>query len=142
MIREFNKSDMRAVMEIWLATNVQAHKFIFEEYWMGQYFVIKAILPNMDAYVCENIATNEIMGLIFIENDFLAGICVKEEYQSMGIGKQLLDHAKSIKSNLVTKVYTINSRAVDFFLREQFSIGDETTNIETGNQELTLTWHN
>lgn len=52
----------------------------------------------------------------------------------------MLDYAKGIKSHLVTKVYTKNTRAVDFFIREQFSIGEEKTNIETEQQELTLTW--
>ena len=140
MIREFRQDDMAAAMEIWIATNAKAHNFIFEEYWFGQYFVIKVCLPNMDAYVYEDDATNEILGSIFIENDFLVGICVKDEHQSKGIGKQMLDYAKGIKPHLVTKVYTKNTRAVDFFLREQFSIGEETTNIETEAQELTLRW--
>lgn len=141
MIREFRQDDMVAAMEIWIATNAKAHNFIFEEYWLGQYFVIKVCLPNMDAYVYEDDTTNEILGSIFIENDFLVGICVKDEHQSKGIGKQMLDYAKGIKPHLVTKVYTKNTRAVDFFLREQFSIGKETTNIETEAQELTLRWH-
>ncbi|MBR5299596.1 MAG: GNAT family N-acetyltransferase [Bacteroidales bacterium] len=140
-IREFRKGDIETVMQIWLQTNVQTHDFISEHFWLSQYFKVKTVLPDTEVYVFENIATNEIMGFIGLDNNYIAGLFVKDECQSNGVGKQLVDYAKNIKSDLVLKAYTKNPRAINFYLREQFSIGDETTDIQTGEKELTLTWH-
>lgn len=35
MIRKFNESDLKDVLDIWLEGNVQAHPFIPESFWKG-----------------------------------------------------------------------------------------------------------
>jgi putative acetyltransferase len=140
MIRTFRESDLSAVMEIWLDTNIKAHNFISKEYWTSNYEMVKEILPKAEIYVYEDDATNLIDGFIGLTDSYIAGLFVKETAQSKGIGKQLLDHVKSIKSNMSLSVYQENIRAVHFYQREQFQIQSENIYDNTNEKELIMIW--
>ena len=45
MIRKCVDSDIDAVMQIWLNTNIQAHSFISPDYWKNNFDVVKEMLP-------------------------------------------------------------------------------------------------
>lgn len=140
MIRTFRESDLSTVMEIWLDTNIKAHNFISKEYWTSNYEMVKEILPKAEIYVYEDDATNLIEGFIGLTDSYIAGLFVKETAQSKGIGKQLLDHVKSMKSNMKLSVYQENIRAVHFYQREQFQIQSEIIDDNTNEKELIMTW--
>lgn len=140
MIRTFRKSDLSAVMKIWLDTNIKVHNFISKEYWTSNYEMVKEILPKAEIYVYEDDATNLIDGFIGLTDSYIEGLFVKETAQSKGIGKQLLDHVKSIKSNMSLSVYQKNIRAVHFYQREQFQIQSENIDDNTNEKELIMTW--
>ena len=140
MIRTFRESDLSTVMEIWLDTNIKAHNFISKEYWTSNYEMVKEILPKAEIYVYEDDATNLIDGFIGLTDSYIAGLFVKETAQSKGIGKQLLDHVKSMKSNMKLSVYQENIRAVHFYQREQFQIQSEIIDDNTNEKELIMTW--
>lgn len=140
MIRTFRESDLSTVMEIWLDTNIKAHSFISKEYWTSNYEMVKEILPKAEIYVYEDDATNLIDGFIGLTDSYIAGLFVKETAQSKGIGKQLLDHVKSMKSNMKLSVYQENIRAVHFYQREQFQIQSESIDDNTNEKELIMTW--
>lgn len=140
MIRRFKECDLSEVMKIWLDTNIKAHNFIPEEYWKSNYEMVKDILPQAEIYVHEDDATNLINGFIGLIDSYIAGIFVKDNAQSKGIGKQLLDYAKSIKSEMSLSVYKENIRAVHFYLREQFQIQSENIDDSTKEKEFIMTW--
>ena len=141
MIRRFKECDLSEVMKIWLDTNIKAHNFIPEEYWKSNYEMVKDILPQAEIYVHEDDATNLINGFIGLIDSYIAGIFVKDNAQSKGIGKQLLDYAKSIKSEMSLSVYKENIRAVHFYLREQFQIQSENIDDSTKEKECIMTWN-
>ena len=58
--------------------------------------------------------------------------------QSKGIGKQLLNYAKGIKSNMRLNVYKKNIRAIQFYQREQFVIRTENTDDNTNEKEFVM----
>ena len=140
MIRTFRESDLSAVMKIWLDTNIKAHNFISKEYWTSNYEMVKEILPKAEIYVYEDYATNLINGFIGLTDSYIVGLFVKETAQSKGIGKQLLDHVKSIKFNMSLSVYQENIRAVHFYQREEFQIQSENIDVNTNEKELIMTW--
>mgnify|MGYP004508135797 FL=1 len=140
MIRTFRESDLSAVMKIWLDTNIKAHNFISKEYWTSNYEMVKEILPKAEIYVYEDYATNLINGFIGLTDSYIVGLFVKETAQSKGIGKQLLDHVKSIKFNMSLSVYQENIRAVHFYQREEFQIQSENIDDNTNEKELIMTW--
>lgn len=134
------KSDLSAVMKIWLDTNIKSHNFVSKEYWTSNYEMVKEILPKSEIYVYEEDDTNLIDGFIGLLDSYLAGLFVKDTDQSKGIGKQLLDYAKSIKSEMTLSVYQKNIRAVHFYQREQFQIQSENIDDNTNEKEFIMIW--
>ena len=53
MIRKYQKSDLDALMQIWLEGNLDAHHFIDPSYWHDNYELVKKELPNAQLYVDE-----------------------------------------------------------------------------------------
>jgi GNAT superfamily N-acetyltransferase len=98
MIRKLQKTDINQVSHIWLNTNLKAHFFIPEQYWISNYEFVKEMLPQSEVYVYEN--NNKIQGFIGLKDDYIEGIFVADEMQSHGIGKKLLDYIKNKKAKL------------------------------------------
>ena len=51
MIRKYQKSDLEAVMQIWLEGNLDAHDFIDPSYWHDNYELVKKRVAECSA-VC------------------------------------------------------------------------------------------
>ena len=141
MIRQYAKCDVDAVMQIWLDTNLQAHNFISPNYWRNNYAIVRELLPHAEIYVHENDDTNQIDGFIGLNDNYIEGLFVKEIIQSMGVGKQLLNYVKKEKIILSLSVYKKNTKAVHFYLRENFRIQSEHTDGNTGETEFLMTWN-
>lgn len=120
MIRKLQKSDIDRVADIWLKTNLSAHSFIHEQYWKSNFEAVKEMLPQAEVYVYESV--REIHGFIGLCENHIEGIFVCSEAQSHGIGKLLLDYIKSKNNELSLNVYQKNTRAINFYKREDFEI--------------------
>lgn len=140
MIRKMEEKDIPDVLQIWLETNIRAHNFIEKEYWTGNYEMVKQILPEAEVYVYEDEKNGQIVGFIGMNNQYVEGLFVKESAQSRGIGKQLLDYAKSRKTELRLGVYQKNVRAMRFYLRENFLIQAEEMDKDTNEKEYIMGW--
>lgn len=138
MIRKLEESDRNRVADIWLDTNIEAHSFISAQYWHNNFESVKEALGQAEVYIYEN--ENQIYGFIGLNNEYIAGIFICDQVQSIGIGKQLLDFAKGIKNQLNLSVYKKNTRAVKFYLRENFEIQCENIDENTGEKEYFMTW--
>lgn len=138
MIRELQKKDIDEVAEIWLATNISAHEFVSAQYWKDNYEMVKEMFVQAEMYVYED--EQGIQGFVGLSDDYIAGIFVREEVQSKGIGKQLLDYVKTIKKQLELSVYEKNVRAVKFYEREGFVIQSTGIDSDTGEKEYTMGW--
>ena len=140
MIRKLEEPNLDAVMKIWLDTNIKTHDFISAEYWLGNYEMVKSLLPEAEVYVYEDDATEEIVGFIGLMDTFVAGLFVKDGMQSKGIGKQLVDYAKDKKERLSLTVYQKNERAIRFYKREQFVNTGEKPDEKNSKVEYMMVW--
>lgn len=138
MIRRFTNADIDKVADIWLDTNIKAHSFIPAEYWQNHFEIVKEMFMQAEIYVYED--SDRILGFIGMDNNYIAGIFVSAESQSKGIGKQLLDYVKAIKPKLSLNVYQKNTRAVQFYQREAFSILSENIDEDTNEIEYKMLW--
>ena len=138
MIRKLQKADINRVADIWLTTNLTAHFFISEQYWISNYEFVKEMLPQAEVYVYED--DKMIQGFIGINDEYIEGIFVSDEMQSRGIGKILLDYIKDKKDRLQLKVYQKNVRAMSFYQREGFTIQSESMDEFTREKEYVMNW--
>lgn len=138
MIRKFQKADTKQVMQIWLNGNIDTHPFIPKEYWESNFEMVQEQLVQAEVYVYES--GESIQGFIGIAGHYIAGIFVDKRCRSCGIGRQLLTHVKQIYPNLTLGVYQKNSRAINFYLREGFSVLSEQTDEDTEEVEYTMGW--
>ena len=140
MIRKFEARDLAAVMQIWLHGNLDAHAFIPVSFWTGHFEIVRDMLPQAELYVHENEATRQIDGFIGLTENHIEGIFVVKSARSKGIGKALLEYAKSRKPRLDLSVYQKNERALAFYRREQFVVQSEGIDGDTNEAEIQMLW--
>lgn len=139
MIRRMRAGELDRVVAIWFKTNTKAHDFIPESYWENHVSGVREAISEAEVYVYEN-EEKEIDGFIGLTGNYIAGLFVREEMQSGGIGRQLLVAAQKRKDNLQLHVYRKNRRAVSFYQRAGFRIGAEQIDENTGEEEYQMVW--
>ena len=127
-------------MQIWLHGNLDAHAFIAASFWTEHFEMVHDLLPQAELYVHENENTGQIDGFIGLTENHIEGIFVAKAARSKGIGKALLDYAKSRKPCLTLGVYQKNERALAFYQREQFVVHSEGIDEDTNEAEIQMLW--
>ena len=140
MVRKFETQDLDTVMQIWLHGNLNAHAFIPASFWEAHFEMVRDMLPQAELYVHENEATRQIDGFIGLTENHIEGIFVAKAARSKGIGKALLDYAKSRKPCLTLSVCQKNQRALAFYRREQFVVQSEGIDEDTNEAEIQMLW--
>ena len=140
MIRKFESRDLDAVMQIWLHGNLNAHAFIAASFWTEHFEMVRDLLPQAELYVHEDAGTRQIDGFIGLTENHIEGIFVAESARSKGVGKSLLEYAKSCKPCLTLSVYQKNERALAFYRREQFVVQSEGIDGDTNEAEIQMLW--
>ena len=140
MIRKFETQDLGTVMQIWLHGNLNAHAFIAASFWRGHFEMVRDLLLQAELYVHENEAPRQIDGFIGLTENHIEGIFVAKAARSKGIGKALLDYAKSRRPRLDLSVYQKNERALAFYRHEQFVVQSEGIDEDTNEAEIQMLW--
>ena len=140
MIRKFETQDLGTVMQIWLQANLDAHAFIPASFWTDHFETVRDMLPQAELYVHEDKDTQQIDGFIGLTENHIEGIFVAESARSKGVGKSLLEYAKSCKPYLTLSVYQKNERALAFYRREKFVVQSEGIDEDTNEAEIQMFW--
>lgn len=140
MIRKFESRNLDAVMQIWLHSNLDAHAFIAASFWTEHFEMVRDLLPQAELYVHEDASTRQIDGFIGLTENHIEGIFVAKAARSKGIGKALLDYAKSRRPRLTLGVYQKNERALAFYRREQFVVQSEGIDEDTNEADIQMLW--
>jgi len=137
MIRPRTDRDIEAILDIWLKASIKAHDFVPDEFWEAQVEDMRTLyIPASETFVFEQNA--DVVGFYSLHGDTLAAIFVLPELQGQGIGKQLLDHAKTQKPTLSLSVYTENEASCGFYLSQGFKTVSEQIDEHTGCPEYTM----
>lgn len=134
----FDARDLDQVMELWLNGNIEAHDFIPRNYWESNAPMVREQLLQAEIYVYET--DGKILGFVGLQGDYLAGIFVDRHARSMGIGGQLIHYVQKIRRTLTLNAYRKNQRAMEFYLREGFSVLSEDIDEATGETDIVLSW--
>ncbi|MBZ9637583.1 N-acetyltransferase [Clostridium sp. FP1] len=140
MIKQLENFEMEEVMDIWLKTNITAHSFIPEKYWIDNYTIVKnEYMPNSTTFIYKE--DNIIKAFISImNNSFIGALFVLQDYQGQGIGRRLLEYCKVLYSSLELGVYIENISAVKVYKHCGFVVKTEQLNEDSGLLEYTMFW--
>jgi putative acetyltransferase len=137
MIRAFEPSDMKDVLDIWLRASIEAHSFIRREFWESKIEDMeKTYIPASDTYVF--IEGEVIKGFFSLCGDTLAAMFVSPDYQGNGIGQRLMGKATSVRDKLSLAVYQENSKGIDFYRKCGFITIREQVDEHTGQVEILM----
>lgn len=140
MIKKINTItpvELEEIMKIWLTANCEAHPFISESYWQENFAFVREQLPKADLYVYSE--NNKIIAFLGLNEHYIAGIFVRNDYRSKGIGQKLLNEVKRTHDTLSLSVYAKNQNAVKFYEKQGFKQLNQQTD-DTGELEYQLVW--
>lgn len=139
-IRKYRENEIEDIVELWYEVSIKAHDFISDDYWeAGKVEMKEKYIPISDTYVIED--DEKIIGFISMVQDYLAAIFINISYQNKGYGKRLLDYIKTQKDYIELRAYKKNNKTVEFYLRNDFHIKEESIDEETGEKEYLMIWN-
>ncbi len=128
---------MNDVLDIWLRASIETHNFVGREFWKSKIEDMqKTYIPASDTYVF--IDSEVIKGFFSLHGDTLAAMFVSPDFQGNGIGQQLMNKAKSLRTKLNLTVYKENLRSVVFYRKCGFVIIKEKVDEHTGHVEILM----
>lgn len=137
-IERLHPADVQAVLRIWLSGNLQAHAFIPKAYWESNLPLVEKQLPQSEVYTAKE--KGFVCGFIGLSGGYVEGLFVDEACRGRGVGKALLDFAKTKYPALTLCVYQKNARAAAFYRRESFMLQCIAADENTGEAELQMRW--
>ena len=145
MIRQMKKNDkkeLERVCDIWLNESYKVHNFIddYKNFWLKKKgnFILETI--GADGYVWEE--DGIIKGFMTIKDNYIYELFIDSVWQSKGIGKSLINLAKSLKKeSLETDVYEKNAKAIDFYEKREFVKSLSRIEEETGQSKFRMKWN-
>jgi len=137
MIRDYQNTDLDAVLNIWLTASIQAHHFVEPEFWQSKLGDMRDIyIPASETVVYEQ--ERGLAGFYCLFGDTLAAIFVSPDVQSRGIGSALIADAKKRRQQLHLTVYKENSPSIRFYEKHGFGVVAEQIDDHTGQAELVM----
>lgn len=137
MIREYEDKDLGELLDAWYSASQVAHPFLNEGFFEQERRNIAAIyLPNAETWVYE--LDGVVVGFISLIGNEVGAIFVDAKFQRQGIGRALMDKARSIRVVLQLNVFKDNQVGRKFYEKYGFSEVDEHLHAETGFMQLRL----
>lgn len=139
-IKRAKKSQTYEILELWLKTSMYSNSFIEQDFWETHYDYIKEKYINgNDIFVyTEN---DKIIGFTCVSSDnMINGLFVDLDYQSKGIGTELINFLKQEYSLLHVQIYAKNRKALAFSTRMGFVIDGAIRHAQNYEPMYTMLW--
>ena len=137
MIRKYDTHDLAELMEVWYDAAQIAHPF-----WAPEMFererkdICEKFLPLAETWVFED--EGRVVGFIALLDNEVGGIFVSPRRHGQGIGRALMDHARTSRDHLELEVFEANEIGRAFYGAYGFGIVGERLDEETGLRVLRL----
>jgi len=137
IIRQYQQTDLDAVLNSWEVATRLAHEFMTDEFISEQRIEVeKSYLPNTDTWVAE--VNGSVQGFISLMGNEVGAIFLQPEYHRLGIGKALINKAKSLHDELELEVFKVNQTGQKFYENGGFYPISESVHEITGELVLRL----
>ena len=137
MIRPYKATDLSELLEAWYSASLLGHPFLDEAFFQQERSRIREVyLPNAETWVFEQ--DGAVVGFIALIGNEVGALFVDSNYRGTGIGRALMDHARSIRDFLELAVFRDNKVGREFYEKCGFHQIDEHVHEETGLMQLRL----
>jgi len=137
VIRRYQPTDLAAVMSVWEAASAVAHPFLPEAFLELERQAIPSVhLPRAETWVWN--AEGGVVGFIALLGNEVGAIFVHPSFHGLGIGRALMDHARTLRGALEVEVFTANTIGRAFYARYGFRPMHERVHEQTGLAVLRL----
>jgi putative acetyltransferase len=141
-IRRYEDADLDEMLRIWYEASVIAHDFLPAEFWAGERETIRDVyIPMSETWLAEEDGrvVGGVVGFIALLDNKVGGLFIDPAHQRRGIGKMLLDHARSLRDGAMTvHVFKANAGARRFYERYGFTAVRESVEQTTGCEEIEM----
>ena len=139
MICKIKPEEIDDVLNIWIDASIQAHGFIDEGFWKSKTVDMREIyIPNSETYIF--IENGIIKGFFSLHGDTLAAMFVSPEFQRNGIGRKMMEKAKTLRHGLELAVYKENPKGIEFYEKCGFRIIRDRVDVHTGHIEVIMNY--
>lgn len=136
-IRQYENSDLEAVLSSWETATRLAHPFMTDEFIAQERINVAEIyLPNTDTWVVE--VEGLVKGFVALMGNEVGAIFLQPECHGQGLGKALIDKARALQGDLEVEVFKENTMGVKFYSKYGFEQLEEKLHEPTGQQLLRL----
>lgn len=136
-IRQYENSDLTAVLCSWETATRLAHPFMTDEFIAQERInVAELYIPNTDTWVLE--IEGEVVGFIALIGNEVGAIFLLPKYHGQGAGKALMDKAQELHGDLEVEVFKANSIGRKFYSRYGFKHLEDKFHEPTGQPLLRL----
>jgi len=138
-IRQAGSADLDAIIAVCYEASRTSHKSIANDYWFQMEDEMRELrIPESECHVCED--DGNIVGFVaFVEDDVLS-ICVDPTIQRSGIGSQLIAIPQGKQKRLKLEVFSENTSAIRFYVKNGFEVIDSRIDPGTGHQQEIMHW--
>ena len=138
VVRSIDRADLDAVVGLWRASVAESHPFLSHEFLRETEKAMRErSLMEFETVVLDDGGIRAYLSRV---GTFIDALFVDPPFQGRGLGKQLLDHAKSRSKVLELAAFSLNPRAVKFYQREGFWATTVKIHRETGESLVMLRW--
>ena len=139
IIRKYADADCDGVIEAWYAASLVATPFLSDDFMSEERGNIRTKwLPMAETWVSE--VDDNVAGFVALIGNEVGAIFVHPDYQGQGIGRELMDHAASLRDELVLDVFEENAIGRRFYDRYGFQFESKHVHDDTGYMQLRLSY--
>lgn len=137
MIRDYAEADVDEVLDAWYEASVIAHSFLPAEFFAAERAQIaEDWLPLARTFVYE--VDHHVVGFVSLIDSVVGGLFVHPDHQGQGIGRALLDHARSLRPSLELDVFEENVIGRRFYAAYGFVVVRTHTDPQTAHTQHRL----
>ena len=137
IIRQYEDTDLEAVLSSWKNTQKIAHPFLPEDFQTQEMINIQErYLPSADTWVVEE--DNIVVGFIALIGNEVGGLFLQPTHHGKKLGKMMVDKAQELHGDLVVDVFEKNLIGHDFYTKYGFKLVEDKIHEQTGEQVLRL----